>query len=222
MKDIFIEALFGFVALFIIAKVLGKTQIKQLTAFDFISALIFGELVGNGIYDDKVGVKEVAFAVFLWGAFLYIVEILTQKFKRTRSVFEGKPEIVIRNGQLQRDALKRGKLDINQLQHLLRSQGAFSVREVEFAVLETDGSVSVLKKTLDQTPKRSDLNLMVENVALPWTLIMDGEIVQDNLAEINQDEQWLEQELQKQKIESYQDVFYAEYKEGEALFVQTY
>lgn len=222
MKDIFIEALFGFFALFVIAKVLGKSQIKQLTAFDFISALIFGELVGNGIYDDKVGVKEVAFAVFLWGGLLYIVEILTQKFKGTRNVFEGKPEVIIHKGKLQRESMKKGKLDINQLLHLLRAKGAFSVKEVDYAVLETDGSVSILKKTLDQTPTRQDFNFMAQNVGLPFTLINDGEVINDNLKEIQQDEQWLQAELQKQNINSIKDVFYAEYKKGEALYVQTY
>src|SRR5690625_1115918 len=107
--SIFIEILFGFVLLFIIAKMLGKTQIKQLTTFDFVSALVLGELVGNGLYDDKAGLLEIAFAVILWGALIYITEIITQKFKGTRDVLEGSPAIVIHKGQLQREIMKKGK-----------------------------------------------------------------------------------------------------------------
>ncbi|GAE94273.1 membrane protein YetF [Gracilibacillus boraciitolerans JCM 21714] len=67
---IFIETIFGFIMLFVLTKILGKTQIKQLTAFDFISALILGgELVGNALYDDQVGIREIGFAILVWGDF---------------------------------------------------------------------------------------------------------------------------------------------------------
>ncbi|MDL4842950.1 DUF421 domain-containing protein [Aquibacillus sp. LR5S19] len=205
-----------------IAKIIGKTQISQLTAFDFISALIFGELVGNAIFDDQSGIKEIAFAVFLWGSLLYITELLTQRFKRTRALFEGKPNLIIHKGKMQREEMKKSKLDANQLLHLLRGKGAFSVKEVEYAVLETDGSLSVLKKTLDQTPTRQDMNLMAQDVYLPFMLINDGEIIKDSLHEIGKDEPWLKEELNKQNVRSHKDVFYAEYQKGEALYVQTF
>ncbi|WP_407271020.1 DUF421 domain-containing protein [Radiobacillus sp. PE A8.2] len=222
VMPLLVETLFGFFVLFVVTKVLGKTQIRQLTAFDFIAALILGELVGNALFDDEYGLFEIGFAVFLWGALLYITEIITQKFKRTRALFEGKPTIIIHKGKLQREAMAKSKLDINQLQHLLRAKGAFSVTEVDYAVLETDGTVSVLKKSLDQNPSRKDFNLMEEKVTLSMTLVCDGEIFLDNLSEANLDQQWLDNELKKQKINSIKDVFYAEYKEGEALHVQAY
>ncbi|MCT2535677.1 DUF421 domain-containing protein [Aquibacillus koreensis] len=220
--SILVETFFGFVALFVITKVIGKTQISQLTAFDFISALIFGELVGNAIFDDKAGIKEIAFAVFLWGALLYVTEFLTQRFKRTRSIFEGKPNMIIHKGKLQREEMRKSKLDMNQLLHLLRAKDAFSVKEVDYAILETDGSLSVLKKSLNQSPTRHDMNLMEQKVALPFMLINDGEIIEDSLKEVGKDNTWLTNELQKQNINSYKDVFYAEYKKGEALYVQTF
>ncbi|WP_235988801.1 DUF421 domain-containing protein [Aquibacillus kalidii] len=219
---ILVETLFGFFILFVITKVLGKTQIRQLTAFDFISALILGELVGNALFDDKVGVFEIGYAVFLWGTLLFITEMLTQKFKRTRTLLEGKPSIIIHKGKLQREAMAKSRLDINQLLHLLRAKGAFSVQEVDYAVLETDGTISVLKKSLDQSPTRQDLKLKEEKVVMPLALINDGEIINDNLQEINRDWQWLDNELKKQKVSSHKDVFYAEYKEGEALYVQSF
>ncbi|WP_226037628.1 DUF421 domain-containing protein [Aquibacillus saliphilus] len=222
MGAIFIETLFGFIALFVIVKVVGKTQISQLTPFDFISALIFGELVGNGIYDDEVTLKKIAFAVFLWGGLLLVTELITQKFKGTRAFFEGKPTIIIHKGQLNKEEMRKNKLDINQLLHLLRAKGAFSLKEVDYALLETDGSISILKKTLDQTPSRKDFNLLAEDVVLPMTLVTDGEIVWDNLHEAGLDENWLSAEFKKQNIISHKDVLYAEYKKGEALYVQTF
>ncbi|SFL36338.1 Uncharacterized membrane protein YcaP, DUF421 family [Gracilibacillus orientalis] len=220
--SIFVETLFGFVMLFILAKVLGKTQIRQLTAFDFISALILGELVGNALYDDEVGIRDIGFAVLLWGGLLYLTEIITQRYKKSRGILEGRPSIVIHKGKLQREEMKKGKLDMNQLLHLLRSKDVFSIREVDYALLETDGTVSVLKKTAHQLPTRNDLNLPPEQIVLSFMLINDGEIIWDSLREIGKDENWIKEELKKQEIYSVKDVFYAEYEKGKNLYVQGY
>lgn len=219
--SIFVETLFGFIVLFIMTKLLGKTQIRQLTAFDFISALVLGELVGNALYDDQVGITHIGFAVILWGSLLYLTEWLSQKYKGTRALIEGMPSIVIHKGELQREEMKKNRLDINQLLHMLRLKDVFSIQEVDYAILETDGTVSVLKKTDEQQPTRRDLNLSPKEVVLPITLINDGEIIYDNLAEINRDQDWLNQQLNSQNISSYKQIFYAEYIENEPLYIQT-
>ena len=219
--NVIVETIFGFFALFVIAKVLGKTQIRQLTAFDFISALLLGELIGNALYDENVGIPHMTIAVLTWGSLMYVTEFITQRFKGSRGLIEGKPTIVINQGKLDREMMKKGKLDINQLQHLLRLKGVFSLKEVEFAILENDGTVSVLETTGNQAPIRKDFNLDNESVTLPVTLINDGEIIKDNLAEIKRDRNWLEQQIKQQNIQSIKDVFYAEYKEEESLRIQT-
>ncbi|RWZ55116.1 DUF421 domain-containing protein [Halobacillus fulvus] len=211
--QITVETFFGFIALFILTKVLGKTQITQITAFDFIAALVLGELVGNALYDDEIGIFKVGFAVLLWGTLIYITEIVTEKFKGTRELLEGQPSLIIRKGKIDRDALKKSKLDINQLQHLLRSKDVFSLQEVEYAVLETDGTVSVLKSYSYQNSVKSDLNINPEPVPLPMALISDGEILWDNLKEANLDQDWLEFQLSKQNFTSPKDVLYAEFKD---------
>ncbi|SES26098.1 Uncharacterized membrane protein YcaP, DUF421 family [Gracilibacillus ureilyticus] len=218
--SIFIETLFGFVTLFILAKLLGKTQIKQLTAFDFISALILGELVGNALYDKEVGIPEIGFAVALWGVLLFITEITTQKIKKSRSLLEGSPSIVIHKGKLQRDIMRKGKLDMNQLLHLLRAKDVFSVQEVDYAILETDGTLSVVKKTNYQPLSRQDLDLPLQEILLPAMIINDGEIIKDNLEEIGKDNDWLVEELRKQDVNSIKDVFYAEYDKKNGLYIQ--
>ncbi|WP_066187141.1 MULTISPECIES: DUF421 domain-containing protein [Gracilibacillus] len=220
--SIFIETLFGFVMLFLLTKVLGKTQIRQLTAFDFISALILGELVGNALYDNEVGLMDIGFAILLWGTLLYLTEWLTQKFKRTRSLLEGRPSLVIHKGKLQYEEMKHGNLDTNQLLHLLRSKDVFSIQEVDYAVLETDGTVSVLKKSTFQQLTRQDINLTPEEVVLPRMLINDGEVIWDSLEEIGKDKDWLIQELAKQEVSDIQTIFYAEYVKGQELYLQSY
>ncbi len=98
-----------FFALFLITKILGKTQISQITPFDFISALLLGELVGNALFDPNAGIGEIAFVVALYGILMYIVEIISQKYKRTRHLLEGSPTIVIYRGKLVRDMMKKNQ-----------------------------------------------------------------------------------------------------------------
>ncbi|PAE25209.1 MULTISPECIES: DUF421 domain-containing protein [Bacillaceae] len=212
----------GYIFLFIMAKLLGKTQITQITPFDFISAIVLGELVGNALYDQETGIPEIFFAVTVWGTLIYATETLTQKYKRARKLLEGEPSIVIKKGKIIYEELKKNHLDINQLQHLLRSKDVFSIRECEYAILETDGTVSALKKPHFAAPTIQDLNLPTNNVELPVTVILDGEVVWDNLKSINWDETILKNEIKKFGASGVKDVLYAEWKKGEALHVQKY
>lgn len=216
--DIFV----GFIALFTITKVLGRNQFSQITPFDFISALILGELLGNAVYDPEINVKEVVFASVLWGILIFTTEMLTQKVKKLRKLLEGDPVIVIHHGQLQYKSLAKSKLDLNQLQNLLRQQGFFSIEEVEFAILETNGIISVLPKSQYAPPNTEDLHLELKPVYLPVTLIIDGEVLYDNLTEAGFNEEWLQQQLANHNIFDYKDVLFAEWRKGKPFFFQKY
>lgn len=214
-----VDLIFGLFCLWIITRILGKTQMSQITPFDFISALLLGELVGNALFDEKAGVIEIAFVVFIFGLVMWSSEKLTQKWKRARYLIEGYPSIIIHKGKLYRDAMKKNNLDIDQLQHLLRSKDAFSIKEVEFAILEANGDISVLKKSDYQTPTRKDLKLSAQDVPLPTTIISDGEFIEDNLKEKNLTEEWVLEQIHDQGFDKIEDVFYAEYTKGEDLFI---
>ncbi|MFL6558122.1 MAG: YetF domain-containing protein [Bacillus sp. (in: firmicutes)] len=220
--QILVELVSGLIFLFAVTKVLGKTQFSQVTPFDFISALMLGELVGNAVYDDKISIWEIAFATFVWGVLIYILEMLTQKFKGTRKFLEGEPSVVIRKGQISYLSLKKLRLDINQLQSLIRQQGYFSIQEVEYAIMETNGKVSVLPKSDYDTPKKGDLNLPSMSVILPVTIIIDGEVIYDNLKDAGFDETWLKDQLAMQNITNHKDVLYAEWLQNQPLYVNKY
>ncbi|MBM7586560.1 uncharacterized membrane protein YcaP (DUF421 family) [Bacillus pakistanensis] len=217
-----IELTIGFVALLLLTKILGKTQITQITAFDFISALILGELVGNSLYDGKTGVKEILFAIIIWGGLIYLTEHFTQRYRRFRHVLEGTPAIVIHKGKINFQQLKKNHLDLNQLQHLLRAKDIFSVRECEFAFLEPNGSLSVVKKSMFELVKRQDLNLKPSKVTIPIALIMDGEIIYDNLKIIDANKEWLMEEIKKHGFHSAKEVLFAEWEDVEGFFIQSY
>lgn len=217
-----VELIVGFVILFLIVKVLGKKLIKQISPFTFIGAVVLGELLGNALYDEKIGLRYIVFSMALWALMLFIFEMLGQKFLKMRLVFEGKPSLLIRNGVVNRDQLKKNKMNINQLQSLLRQSETFSIREVAYCYLEANGSISILKKSPKQKVQQEDLNLPPQAVYVPVTLIRDGVLLSDELAELGRDEQWLSTQLEAQGIHDHRNVFIAEWLEGDGLLVQTF
>ena len=221
-KHIFSELIIGYFLLLLLTKILGKTQITQITTFDFVSVLVLGELVGNAMYDTETGIKEITYSILLWGALIYVTEFITQKFRKTRQLFEGKPSIVINKGKIDFHELKKNHLDINQLQHLLRAKDVFSIAECAYAILETDGTISVLKKSAYSNPTKQDMKIPIETISLPISVILDGEIIRENLPRIGWSEDQLMQELNSQNIPSYKDILYAEWREGSPLYVQSY
>lgn len=214
-----IELILGFIALLIVTKLIGNRQISQITPFDFISAIVLGELLGNAVYDREISIFNILFALFLWCFLMVFVEMLSQKYLKLRGLLEGNPSIVIRNGMIDREELKKNKIDINELQNLLRQKDVFSIREVEYAILESDGKISILKKSKYSTPTNEDLKLPEKPVYLPVTIIIDGEVLWDNLKACGFEEKWLENQLKLQRIDKIEDVFYAEWKEDEGMYI---
>ncbi|RYL93867.1 DUF421 domain-containing protein [Sporolactobacillus sp. THM7-4] len=218
--SITVELVVGFAALFIMTKLLGKTTLSQVTPFDFIWAIVLGELVGNALYDKDIKISSIIYSIALWGILIFIVERVTQKFRGTREFLEGSPTIVIRNGHIDRQGMKKEQLDINMLQNLLRQKDVFSVREVAYAIIETDGKLSVLKKSKYATPTISDLEVKQKPVYLPVTIIEDGQVDWENLNKAGLNEEWLTKTLREHHIDHYKDVFYCEWKKDEGVFLE--
>ncbi|MFB4163493.1 DUF421 domain-containing protein [Alteribacillus sp. JSM 102045] len=218
-----IELTSGFFALLIITKVLGKTQINQLTPFDFISALVLGELVGNAIYDREIGLHYVLYAIVLWAVLIGTIETITQKKKSTRSWFEGRPAIIIRKGKLDYEAMKKNKLDLNQLQHLLRDREIFSLKDVHYAILEANGTVNVLKTSEASTPTNKEwMTELPAEPKLPLALILDGEWVEDNILETEISKEQVLQHIYSRNIPDINRILYAEWNGSFPLYIQTY
>jgi uncharacterized membrane protein YcaP (DUF421 family) len=214
-----LRILIGLVLIFGITKVLGKTQISQITPFDFLSSIVIGEIFVHAVFEEKAGIPLLVYPIVLWGALIYIFELMAEKFLPLRSLFEGNPAIIIRNGKIDRNQLKRNKLNLNQLLNLLRQKDVFSISEVKYAILEMNGSLSVLRSSIDDAPTRKDLNLPDVPVYLPVTFISDGKILLDNLRASGFDLPWLYNQLTMQGINDIKKVFYAEWKQDKGLWI---
>lgn len=219
LLQITIKLAIGFIMLFIFVRLIGGKLIDQITPFHFISAIVLSELLGNAVYHKDTPSIFIVYTILIWGILLFIIEYISIKSLILRNWLEGKPLMVIRNGEIDYEILKKARINLNQLQSLLRQSETFSMREVAFAFIEPNGSLSVLKKSPYQKPKTQDFSMPIHSVYLPITLIRDGQLIEENLWEIAKDQQWLKSYLLTKGIENISDVLFAEWLEKDGLFV---
>ncbi|MGG4039085.1 DUF421 domain-containing protein [Heyndrickxia ginsengihumi] len=214
-----IKVIVGFATLFFIIIITGRTSIYQLTPFHLVFVLVLGDFLGNTIYEDKVGIFHFLYAIGLSTFLMLGIEFMTLKNKSTRSLLLGNPNIIIRNGVMDRNLLTKNKLDVNQVLSILSQNNVFSVREVKYGILEANGQISLLLKSKYQKPDKQDLNLPESPVDLPTSLIIDGEILWDNLHELGFDQQWLDNQLTTNGYDNVKRILYADWRESEGIHV---
>jgi len=215
-----IELLLGFIGLLIAVKIIGKRQVRQISPFDFVSAVVLGELLGNAIYNMETNILHVLYGLAVWTVLLVLIEKIVQKSTKARMVIEGSPKLVIKNGQIDYQVLKKEKLDFLELTSLLRGQNTFSIREIEYAIIEPNGVITVIKKPEYQSVVKGDLNIPAPPAQVTLPLIMDGKVEYNNLRATGNDENWLRQSLKQLSIGSFEDVLYAEWNPNDGLYAQ--
>lgn len=209
------------IGLLIMTRLLGKKEISQLTAFDFVSSLMLSELVGNTIYDNEIHLSHLLFALIIWTILALGLEKFIARFPRLSRYAAGTPDLIIREGVVDFKAMKRNNLDFAQLGMLLRENNIFSLREVAYALFETNGSISVLlqKKPEEISGNAKDQQGSV-SVSLPAYIIENGSINEDTLKRLGRDKIWVEQLLQLSGITHHERVLFAEWSDSSGLYYQ--
>lgn len=215
-----VELFFGFIGLLIAVKVIGKRQVQQVSPFDFVSAIVLGELLGNAIYSSETTIFHILYALAVWTLLLLGIEKIVQKSRKVRNVIEGSPKLIIKNGLIDYQVLKNEKLDFVELTSLLRGKEAFSMREIEYAILEPNGVITVIKKPAYDNVKKLDMNIASQPAVLNLPLIIEGKIESKNLLAAGYDETWLLQNIQLQNVQNIEDVLYAEWNQSDGLYIQ--
>jgi uncharacterized membrane protein YcaP (DUF421 family) len=120
---------------------MGRKEIAQLTVFNFVSGITIGTIGGSLVTNQNLSIWEDIFALSGWAAITLIMGFIDIKLKSARKLIEGQPVIVIKNGQVMEDSLRKVRLDINALNTMLRQKNAFSIADVEYAIFETNGKL---------------------------------------------------------------------------------
>ena len=203
MGSVFIRSIVTIVVLFLLAKVMGKKQISQLNLFDYIVGITIGSVAADISLDLNKSFLDGVICMLVFGLTGALVSYVTLKSIKLRRFFTGTPSIIIENGKIIEEGLKKVKFDINDLMEELRGAGYFNIDEVAYAVMETNGKISFLPKDADKPVTNKDMDLKIIPSSLVANIIIDGKIMMNNLKAMNKDEKWLSHEL---KVLGYKDI----------------
>jgi len=203
LLNVTFRAVASLITLFLVTKVLGKKQVSQLSLFDYVIGISIGNFAAEMTINLESNEINGILAVVIFGVFAYLVSYLTMKSIRLRRFFIGTPTIMIQNGKILEENLKKVKFDINDMLEEVREAGYFDLSQVEYAVLEANGELSILPKPEYRPLTPNDMNIKVDKEGLCSNVIIDGKIMKNNLKNINKEEKWLIKQL---KVKGYSDI----------------
>lgn len=203
---IFRTVLFYFLVV-IAYKIMGKREVGELGVFDFIISMLISQLIAICIENYKDPIWFVIVPTLILVLFQIVFSFLSLKSNKLRDILDGKESVIISNGKLNFSEMKKQKYNLNDLLLQLRDKGIRTIEEVDYAILETNGKLSVFQKQDDN------------NNIFPLPLVLDGVIEENNLKFINKTRKWLNNELSKKKI-NLDNIFYAFYKDDDIYVIE--
>lgn len=203
---IFRTVLFYFLVV-IAYKIMGKREVGELGVFDFIISMLISQLIAICIENYKDPIWFVIVPTLILVLFQIIFSFLSLKSNKFRDILDGKESVIISKGKLNFSEMKKQKYNLNDLLLQLRDKGIRTIEEVDYAILETNGKLSVFQKQDDN------------NNVFPLPLVLDGVIEENNLKFINKTRKWLNNELNKKKI-NLDNIFYAFYKDDDIYVIE--
>lgn len=219
---VFVRGILAFFSLLIFTKLLGKKQISQLTLFDYALGITIGSIAATMTTDLASRAWPHWIGLLTWVVAGLGIDLLTTKSRYASKYIEGEPTIIIMNGKILEDNMRKMRYNATNLLQQLRCKDIFDLSEVQFAVLEPDGELSVLKKPELLPVTLKDMNIAPQKTGLAVEIIYDGILIDMNLKKINRDEKWLKAELKKQGVKHISEVFLAIYEASGSLYVDKY
>ncbi|WP_147535216.1 DUF421 domain-containing protein [Bacillus marasmi] len=195
--DIVVRSIFFVVILLLITKILGKKQISELSFFEYVTGISIGSIGAEVAVGLERSFLHGIIAILVFAAIPFFSGLLSLKSKAFRNFVEGKATVFIKDGKIMEDNLKKERYTTDELLELLRKKDVFQLADVEFAILEATGDLSVMLKKEKQPLTAKDIDLKVASIKEPQTVIMDGEICDEPLNTIGYSRSWLHTELEK-------------------------
>jgi uncharacterized membrane protein YcaP (DUF421 family) len=225
VSELILRLALAFITLLALTRIMGRKEISQMTFFNFVSAISIGTIGASLAIDPNLSIRNGLIAMAGWSIFTISLGFLDIKSKKAHYAIVGKPIILIRKGKIMDQALRQARLDLDSLNVLLRKKNAFSISDVDYAIFETDGSLSVMKKEHKQSVTKGDMNIQQTNsnvIPIPIAVVSDGKINGENLKSLNLDQQWLKQQVESAGITSIENVFYAEVQKDGTLYIDSH
>lgn len=216
---VIIRSVISFFVLLMLIRMIGKQQIAQLTFFDYVLGITIGSIASTLSVQVDENMTATLTGMGVWTGLAILLAYLGVHNVWLRKIVEGEATVVIENGKILEEHLRRIRIPMDQLLSELRIQGVFNISDVEFALFEPGGKLSVQKKAPKQLLTHEDLRLTAQYNGLPTNLIMDGVILTDALKSLKLSKAWLQHQLSKQKLEDISEVSLAQLDTSGNLFV---
>jgi Protein of unknown function (DUF421). len=201
-------------------RLMGKRQIGQLQPFEFAVAVMISELAALPLTEDDRKLHHALIPIAVLVACQLVISLISLKSVRFRGYICGKPAILIRNGRMLEKNMRREMCTINELLEQLRFHSVQNVSDVEYAILETNGQLSVILKSQKRPVTPEDLKISTKYEGYAIDLIIDGKLMSGTLEKMNIDREWLDRQLKERGITDYRMVFYAAIDTTGNLFIQ--
>lgn len=211
LLEMSLRVLFIYLTLLIAMRIMGKREIGQLSNLDFVVAIVIAELATLPLTDRRLTLLHSLLSMMLLTVLQVSVSIICMKSNRFRRFLYGKPNLLIASGKLQMKEMRKARYNIDDLMSQLRQKDVFDVAEVDYAVLETSGELTVLLKAEKKAVTKGDFQIAEPNTfkGMPLILIDDGEINRKGMQAHHLTENWLNMQLRRHNIDCPKDVFFA-------------
>lgn len=211
---VILTALLSVASLFIITKIMGHKQVAQLDFFDYVSGITIGS-IGAELATELEKPYKPLIALAIYGLASLLLNLLAHKIPRTRKYINGTPTILMNDGNLYRKNLKKAKLDLSEFMLLCREQGYFDLDEIQTAIFEHNGKLSILPKAANRPATPDDLKITAKATHIGVEVIMDGRVMGENLSRMGRDVNWLTKQLNIQGCKNAKEIFLGIYRPEE-------
>ena len=193
----FFRAIILYIVVLIVMRLMGKREIGQLQPFELAIAIMIADLASIPMTETGVPISNGIVPIIGLLVMHLIISMVNLKSIKAREIICGKPRILIYRGKIDEKALIKERFTLNELEERLRDKDVVNIGDVEYAILETSGQVTVIEKPNKRKTIPQDFNIMPDYEGLPYDLVVDGKIMNKNLKAIEKDCNWLETEVQK-------------------------
>lgn len=216
---VIIRSVVSFFVLLLLIRLIGKQQVSQLTFFDYVLGITIGSIASTLSVQINENMTATLVGMGVWTGLAILLAHLAMHNVWLRKVVEGEATVVIENGKILESHLRKIRIPIDELISELRTQGVFNISEVEFALFEPGGKLSIQKKSAKQPLTPEDMKLKAQYEGLPTNLIIDGILLIEALKSIKLSKAWLQHQLSKKDISDISDVSLAQLDTSGNLFV---
>jgi len=209
-----------FVLLFF-TRVMGRKQISQLTCFDYIVGITIGSITGEAAVNKNVEIVDIIISIAIWSVLTILISEITLKNVKLRLLIDSEPLLIIDKGKVIYKNMKKARYNMGDLLMQLRNKDVFYITDVEIAILEPDGKLSVLKKSEQTIVTVGDMNIKKSKAGMMVDIVLDGNIISSHLSLIQKDEKWVISQLKARNINNIKNVIFAGVQPDEQFYLVT-